>query len=97
LRVRFTAQAIIDLNEIASYLSARNPAAAAGVRKAIRDGTRLVAAFPYAGRQQSEPHVRKLVTRKYAYLIYYRVDISHEEIAILSIRHPARERDFADE
>lgn len=97
MRVRFTAQAIIDLKEIADYLTARNPAAATRVRKAIRDGTRLIAAFPHAGRQQSEPHVRKLVTRRYAYLIYYRVDISHEEIAILSIRHPARERDFTDD
>ncbi len=97
MKVRFTAQAIIDLKEIADSLSTRNPAAAIRVRKAIRDGARLIAAFPYGGRQQSEPHVRKLVTRRYAYLIYYRVDIPHEEIAILSIRHPARERDFNDD
>jgi len=97
LRVRFAAQAIIDLTEIADYLSARTPAAAIRARKAIRDGTRLIAAFPYSGRQQNEPHVRKLVTLRYAYLIYYKVDISNDEIAILSIRHPARERTFSDD
>lgn len=96
MKVRFAAQVIIDLNEIADYLSVRNPAVAIRVRKAIQDGTGLIAAFPYSGRQQSEPHIRKLVTPRYSYLIYHTVDIPGDEIAILSIRHPARERDISD-
>lgn len=96
MKVRFAVQAIVDLKEIADYLSVRNPSAAIRVRKAIQDGTRLIAAFPHSGRQQSEPHIRKLVTPRYSYLIYYTVDVPGDEIAILSIRHPARERDIAD-
>jgi toxin ParE1/3/4 len=40
--------------------------------------------------------VRKLVTRKYAYLIYYTVDEAADEIVVLNVRHPARERDYED-
>jgi toxin ParE1/3/4 len=40
--------------------------------------------------------VRKLVTRKYAYLIYYTVDEAAEEIVILNVKHPAQEREHSD-
>lgn len=96
MKVRFTSQATADLSEIADYPKARNPAAAIRVRNAILEGTRLIASFPHAGRRQDQADVRKLVTLRYAYLIYYTVDLSKDEIAVLSIRHPARERDSTD-
>jgi len=40
--------------------------------------------------------VRKLVTRRYPYLVYYRLDEAAEEIIILAIQHPAREREHED-
>jgi toxin ParE1/3/4 len=40
--------------------------------------------------------VRKLVTRKYAYLIYYTLDASAEDVVILNVKHPAQARDFED-
>lgn len=40
--------------------------------------------------------VRKVDTRRYPYLIYYTVDDSHGEVVIVSIMHPAREREFPD-
>ena len=40
--------------------------------------------------------VRKLVARKYPYLVYYTVDEAREEIVILTIQHPAREREHED-
>jgi plasmid stabilization system protein ParE len=39
------------------------------------------------------PGVRRLVTRRYPYLVYYEIDDGTDEVAILAIRHPARERD----
>jgi hypothetical protein len=38
--------------------------------------------------------VRKFVTRKYAYLVYYTVDEAAEEIVILNVKHPARTREY---
>ena len=40
--------------------------------------------------------VRKHVTRHYSYLVYYTVDDEAEEITILTIQHPAREREHSD-
>jgi hypothetical protein len=36
------------------------------------------------------------VTRKYPYLVYYAVDEAAEEIVIITIQHPARERSHED-
>lgn len=40
--------------------------------------------------------MRKFVTRKYAYLVYYTVDEAAEEIVILNVKHPARRREHED-
>ena len=49
------------------------------------------------GRAQSVDGVRKLVTRKYAYLVYDTVDDTAGEIVILTIQHPGREREFEND
>jgi hypothetical protein len=45
---------------------------------------------------QKAEGVRRIATRKYAYLIYYMVDDLADEIVILSVRHPAQEREHSD-
>jgi plasmid stabilization system protein ParE len=77
-------------------LQSRSPGGAARVREAILDSLRILPQFPYAGRPQHIEGVRKLVTRKYFYLIYYPVDVAADEIGIITIQHPAREREFTD-
>jgi len=52
--------------------------------------------FPEIGRRQKVQGVRKLVTRRYSYLVYYSLDHSTDEIVILTIRHSARKRDYED-
>jgi hypothetical protein len=52
--------------------------------------------FRILGRQQQVEGVRKLVTQRYAYLVYYTVDDEAEEIIVLAIQHPAREREHSD-
>jgi len=96
MKLRFTRRATENLTEIADYLHARNPTAARRVRAAIYGSLQDLLLFPFAGRSQNVGGVRKFVTRRYAYLIYYTVDESAEELVILSIQHPARERDFQD-
>jgi toxin ParE1/3/4 len=52
--------------------------------------------FPHVGRLQQTESVRKFVTRRYAYLIYYTVDDAAEEIIILSVKHSAQRREHDD-
>ncbi|HEX5846449.1 MAG: type II toxin-antitoxin system RelE/ParE family toxin [Rhodoplanes sp.] len=96
MKLRFTPRAIANLIEIADYIRAHNPTAARRVRAAIYDSLQNLILFPYVGRKQKVEGVRKFVTRKYAYLVYYTVDEAAEEIVILNVKHPARRREHED-
>jgi toxin ParE1/3/4 len=96
MKLRFTPLATANLIEIADYIHARNPAAAQRVRAAIYESLQNLILFPYVGRRQKAKGVRKLVTRKFGYLIYYTVDEAAEEIVILNVKHPARRREHED-
>jgi plasmid stabilization system protein ParE len=96
MRLRFTPRATNDLAAIADYVRARSPGAAIEVRAAILHSLQNLVLFPNVGRKQAVQGVRKLVTRKYPYLVYYVIDQLAEEIVILTIQHPAREREHED-
>jgi toxin ParE1/3/4 len=70
--------------------------AALRVRAAILESLQNLVLFPQIGWQQKAEGVRKLVTRHYPYLVYYTADESAEEIIIITIQHPASERDHSD-
>jgi plasmid stabilization system protein ParE len=96
MRVLFTTRAARDLIEIADYIRRQNPAAAVRVRASILESLQLLVHFPRAGRRQSVEGVRKLVTRRYPYLIYYTFDQAAGEVVVLTIQHPARDRPYSD-
>src|ERR1700747_2665684 len=96
MKLRFTLRATQDLINIADYIRERNPTASLRVRSAILDSLQNLLLFPEIGRRQTVEGVRKFVTRKYPYLVYYRVDRAADEIIILTIQHPARRREHAD-
>jgi plasmid stabilization system protein ParE len=96
MKLRFTSRATVDLIEIADFIRERNPDASLRVRAAILDSLQNLVLFPESGRRQTTEGVRKIVTRRYRYLIYYTVDFAIEEIIVLTIQHPAREREYED-
>jgi toxin ParE1/3/4 len=96
MKLRFTPRATRDLAAIADYLRERNQVAAQNVRTAILHSLQNLVMFPEAGRRQTAEGVRKFVTRKYPYLVYYMLDEAAAEIVILTIQHPAREREHQD-
>jgi toxin ParE1/3/4 len=67
-----------------------------GVRAAILESLQNLVLFPEFGRRQKVEGVRRIVTRKYSYLVYYTLDQAVNEIIILTIQHPAREREYED-
>ncbi len=96
MKLRFTARATHDLIAIADYIRERNQSAALAVRAAILDAVQSIVLFPEVGRRQDVEGIRKLVTRKHAYLIYYRLDEAADEIAVVAIQHSAQEREYED-
>jgi toxin ParE1/3/4 len=97
MKLRFTPRAVRDLTIIADYLTAESPGGARNVRAAILDSLRFLTDAPRLGRAQSVGGVRKLVTRRYGYLVYYSIDETADELSVLTIQHPARERPFTDD
>lgn len=96
MKLRFTPRATENLTDIGNYLGDRNPAAARHVRAAIYETLQNLLLFPAAGRLQTVGRIRKLVTTKYAYLIYYLHDGVADEVVVLNIKHPARAREHVD-
>ncbi len=96
MNLRFTRRAARDLEDIADYIREQNPGAAKRVRAAIIRSLQTLVLFPRIGRQQATEGVRKFVTRPFRYLIYYAVDDAAEEISVLTIQHPARDRPYSD-
>ena len=96
MKLRFTSRAAQDLAETGDYILEQSPQAALRVRAAILESLQNLILFPNVGRPQNVAGVRKLVTRRYAYLVYYMADDVAEEIVILTIQHPAREREYSD-
>ncbi len=96
MKLRFTPRATRDLAEIAEYLRNRSPSAPLAVRDAILRSLQNLTLFPAIGRLQNVEGVRKLVTPKYRYLVYYVIDDGADEIVILTIQHPARRREYRD-
>jgi toxin ParE1/3/4 len=96
VKLRFTPRATHDLAKIAEYLHTVNPSAALAVRDAILRSLQNLTLFPAISWPQTVEGVNKLVTPKDRYLVYYIIDEEAEEIVILTIRHPARGRDYRD-
>jgi plasmid stabilization system protein ParE len=96
MKLRFTPRATEDIIEIGSYFSERNTDAGHRVRGAIYEGLQTLLLFPHAGRPQKLGQVRKFVTPRYNYLIYYVTEDSVDEIVVLNVKHPARAREHQD-
>lgn len=96
MKLRFTPRATENIAAIADYLRAHNPSAAHQVRVVLYESLQNLILFPQVGRPQNAAGVRKLVTRKYSYLVYYTVDEAAEEIVILNVKHPSQEREHSD-
>jgi plasmid stabilization system protein ParE len=96
MKLRFTPRALDNITAVTEYLSVHNPVAAQHVRSAIYETLENLLIFPHAGRRQNAEGVRKIVTRKYAYVIYYPVDDAAQDIIVLNVKHPARKQDYTD-
>ena len=96
MKLRLTPRAARDLADIGDYLSERSPGAALRVREAILQSMQNLSLFPELGRKQEEEGVRKIVTRRYSYRVYYMTDEATGEIIVVAIRHPARRPEHSD-
>jgi plasmid stabilization system protein ParE len=89
LRIRLTARATRDLEEIRAYLLERNPQGADNVRADIDRTIETLSEFPGIGRDSDLPEVRIIATARYPYLVYHQV--GDDELVVVHVRDGRRD------
>jgi toxin ParE1/3/4 len=88
VKVRYTKRALVQIDEVLTYIEARSPQGADHVRDRVIALIALLQDHPYAGRPTTRAYVRRLPVNPYPYLIDYRVTAT--EVVIMRFRHAAR-------
>ena len=90
MRIRWTAPAADDLEQIADYIGQHNPAAARTVTRAIVEGISGLQAFPNRGRPGERSGTRELVVARLpAYVVVY--SVRGNFVDVLHIWHGAQD------
>ena len=88
MKVRYTDTALVEVEQIFSFIAERNRAAAIAVRERIEQTISVLGEIPEMAQATDEPSVRRVPVRSYPFLIFYTVQA--EEVVILHVRHGAR-------
>ena len=88
MRVRWLNAALLNLDDIATYLSQDNPRAAREVVAAIWRQTQVLARYPALGRAGRVAGTRELVIAGLPYIVPYRM--RDQAIEILRVLHASR-------
>jgi plasmid stabilization system protein ParE len=90
MKLRYTQRARRHLDEIARYVTERNPTAARVVGARISETIELLGQFPNIGREGALAGTRELVVPGLPYIVVHR--IGADAVAILGIYHGAQVR-----
>lgn len=86
--VRYTRQALADLDEARAYIALERPGAAQAVGQRIREAISGLAQYPDRGRLGRVIGTRELVIAGTPFVAAYRVGAEH--VDVLAIMHAAR-------
>ena len=92
MRLRYTALASRDIENIHKFIAEHNPNAATRVAGAIRAAAERLRFLPLIGRPGMVADTREWVVTGLPYIIIYRVDNSNDTIIILRVYHGAQSR-----
>jgi len=90
MKLRYTQRARRHLDEIARYITERNPTAAQVVGARISETIELLGQFPNIGREGALAGTRELVVPGFPYIVVHRIEA--DAVAILGIYHGAQVR-----
>ncbi len=85
---RWTRNALANLNDLAEYIAADNPHAAADVVRRIMAAIESLKEYPALGGPGRVANTRELIVPETAYIVPYRIKGKH--IEILRIIHASR-------
>ena len=88
MKLRFTPRAAAELDAVLEFIDQRTPKGAQNVMKSVQETIELIRLYPEAGQQTSRTGLRRMVARRYPYLIFYRA--TKDEVIVHGVRHGAR-------
>lgn len=89
MRVRYTALALAELEDILDYIALHSPRGVRRVQARLQAVIDLLSQFPGMGSTTDDPSIRRMTTPPYPYLIFY--EPTETEVIIHAIRHAARD------
>ena len=93
MRLRYSAAARSQLDDIGDYIAQHDPVAAQQVLWRIRAAAERLRRFPYMGRSGREPGTFEWPVRGLPYIIVYEVFVDDEdEVMVLNVFHGAQDR-----
>jgi len=90
MKVRYSPQALRQIDETFTYIAEENEVAAHAVIARIEAVATLLGIRPYIGRSTGHQDVRAMSVRPYPYVIFYKILGEDDEVRIMRIRHTAR-------
>ena len=88
MKIRWTRQALADLDAALDWIAEDNPAAAGEVAGLLEGAVSHLAAHPEIGRSGRVSGTRELIVPRTPYIVVYRVAATH--VDILAVLHTAR-------
>jgi len=93
VRIRYTATALVEVDEIFAYIAQDNRVAAARLVARIEEVAARIAELPYIGEATRKSQFRRFPVGNY--LIVY--EVGQDEVIIHYVRHGARRRPWEGE
>jgi addiction module RelE/StbE family toxin len=95
MRVRYTATALRELDDIFAYVAKNSVTGASSVAGRVEQLIGQLAEFPYMAQETDFVGVRKFPLGRFPYFVYYVVE--EDEVVIVHIRHQVRRPLTAEE
>jgi toxin ParE1/3/4 len=90
MKIRYTETALIEIDEIFSFIAKDNVNAAAAVVDHAWATIDRLGHFPRLGQVATESGVRIMQIGRFPFLVFYTIE--QDEVVILHVRHTARRR-----
>jgi plasmid stabilization system protein ParE len=89
VNLRFTPDALTEIDAILRGIADKSPAGAFSVRRQIEAVLDRLLDHPLCGTRTSSPPLRRILVRPYPYLIFY--EPRNDAVVIVGLRHAARD------
>ena|SRR5580698_6979145 len=93
MKLVFDDDAIVDLENIYSWIAQDSPANAKNVTQRLFKSAELLISFPLMGHAGRQPGTFEWVVPRLPYILVYQVDRTEERVVITGVLHGAQDRD----